>query len=323
MKIVYLLILGLLLAGTSVTAKTPDGVTPAEEDVCDILKGGTPGLYGLCVAYCEAQDLDEVDPSSVAMSKIALLDNYKKKMRPSDPTMPCLNPDPEDCPCFTYDEALAVGMHAGLWYCEDLREQTLQSGQWVERYIDFFAVGPNIRSDGWPLFQAYASAAKSGGPPASLLECFYQHWDIAAGDPIGRSWYGLPSDEEDVQLYEACTYSLELVELNSGAACENYWYCHTRGGLGAPEVDGRTVTVNGYLVNDPPEECVNKAPVGRVDWYWGDGLTDVFYPKPDGYVYPFPNSHEYGEAGSYFFFVYVYGYDDQLLDALFNAVNIP
>ena len=53
------------IAGIAISApamaETPDGTTPANETVCDGLKtNATPGLYGLCVAYCEAQDLDIV-----------------------------------------------------------------------------------------------------------------------------------------------------------------------------------------------------------------------------------------------------------------------
>ena len=51
----------LLVTGTA-TGQTPDGDTPANEGVCDELIGATPGLYGLCVAFCEAQDC-EPDPS--------------------------------------------------------------------------------------------------------------------------------------------------------------------------------------------------------------------------------------------------------------------
>jgi hypothetical protein len=62
---------------------------PAGEGVCDSLKGGTPGLYGLCVAFCEAQGLGG----------------------PEDPGMPCLveqpqqlPPPPEaECPCWTVE----------------------------------------------------------------------------------------------------------------------------------------------------------------------------------------------------------------------------
>ncbi len=44
-------------------AQTPDGETPANEGVCDVLQadGTTKGLYGLCVAFCEAQDHASLD----------------------------------------------------------------------------------------------------------------------------------------------------------------------------------------------------------------------------------------------------------------------
>ncbi len=41
--------------GSSVLAKTPDGQTPAQESVCSSLTGAA---FGLCNAYCEAQDCD-------------------------------------------------------------------------------------------------------------------------------------------------------------------------------------------------------------------------------------------------------------------------
>ena len=37
----------------SLQAKTPDGLTPAEETVCDGLTGKA---FGICNAYCEAKD---------------------------------------------------------------------------------------------------------------------------------------------------------------------------------------------------------------------------------------------------------------------------
>ena len=49
MKLLIVLISGLLTFGP-VWAGTPDGFPPANEGVCDELIGGTPGLYGLCVA---------------------------------------------------------------------------------------------------------------------------------------------------------------------------------------------------------------------------------------------------------------------------------
>ncbi len=82
-------------------SQTPDGETPAVETVCDPLKNATPGLYGLCVAFCESHDGD-IDPetneprdNSVANEKI--LENYNRKKTAGDPDMPCLR---VGCPCF-------------------------------------------------------------------------------------------------------------------------------------------------------------------------------------------------------------------------------
>ncbi|MDE1464323.1 hypothetical protein [Spartinivicinus poritis] len=86
------------VVSVSTHAKTPDGMTPAEETVCDVLIDATPGLFGLCNAYCEAQDLG---PDSNKNSMEQLLSNYNKKKTENDPDMPCLavvEPEPE-CPC--------------------------------------------------------------------------------------------------------------------------------------------------------------------------------------------------------------------------------
>ncbi len=51
-----------ILASPVAYAQTPDGQTPAEETICDQLQvtGVSKGLYGLCVAFCEAQDLANI-----------------------------------------------------------------------------------------------------------------------------------------------------------------------------------------------------------------------------------------------------------------------
>ena len=67
----FALFLAALLTATIVSAKTPDGETPSVEDACDGLHGPA---YGLCVAFCEAQDCHlqtELDASCQQ-----LLDNY-------------------------------------------------------------------------------------------------------------------------------------------------------------------------------------------------------------------------------------------------------
>jgi hypothetical protein len=102
----YLFIIGAVLFCVTAYAKTQDGETPAEESVCDELKWATPGLYGLCVAFCEAQDCEPdftlanpLENCKPASRKI--LEKYRKKMRPGDPNMPCIQ---EPCPCWTQEE---------------------------------------------------------------------------------------------------------------------------------------------------------------------------------------------------------------------------
>lgn len=98
-----------LVAVTPAVAETPDGTTPANEGVCDVLKtNATPGLYGLCVAYCEAQDLDVVGDKETPNNKI--LANYRKKMQAGDPDMPCIR---VPCPCWSDAELAAITSRAG------------------------------------------------------------------------------------------------------------------------------------------------------------------------------------------------------------------
>jgi hypothetical protein len=99
-------------------AQTPDDQTPSEESVCDVLlePGITPGLYGLCVAFCEAQDLEMSEREALCNSSgDKLLRNYIKKMGPNDPKMPCLRPD---CSCFSYEDVALLTLEkpgTGCW----------------------------------------------------------------------------------------------------------------------------------------------------------------------------------------------------------------
>lgn len=93
------------LTGNVAMASTPDGMTPANEGVCDVLMdGATKGLYGLCVAYCEAQDLDEIGNNKETPNN-KILANYRKKMQSGDPDMPCIK---TPCPCWSADELAVV-----------------------------------------------------------------------------------------------------------------------------------------------------------------------------------------------------------------------
>lgn len=91
---------GMLAVSVPVLAQTPDGETPANEGICDDLVGATPGLYGLCVAFCEAQDLDEFNEEKPSSQRI--LTNYNKKKKAGDPDMPCVAID--TCPCWSPDD---------------------------------------------------------------------------------------------------------------------------------------------------------------------------------------------------------------------------
>ena len=110
-----LLCVSLAMSALPAAAQTPDGMTPAEEGVCDVLTGATPGLYGLCVAFCEAQDCEAtLDPAtgivtfdpSCKQSSVQVLENYYKKAGDSDPQMPCLK---VPCPCWSEPEMDDIG----------------------------------------------------------------------------------------------------------------------------------------------------------------------------------------------------------------------
>lgn len=86
----------LLFAG-AVFAQTPDGMTPSEETVCDFLHDPayTPGLFGLCNAYCEAQDCDLYGALPQSCQRL-LANYYRKATGPDDPDIPC----EASCPCW-------------------------------------------------------------------------------------------------------------------------------------------------------------------------------------------------------------------------------
>jgi len=102
-------VLALSMNGVAL-AETPDGETPANEGVCDELIGTTPGLYGLCVAYCEAQDLDKFGEQKT--SNDTLLKVYNKRRNAGDPEMPC-----RQAPCPCWDAAELDSIVANLADC--------------------------------------------------------------------------------------------------------------------------------------------------------------------------------------------------------------
>jgi hypothetical protein len=110
------MVLTIAVTGPPAMAQTPDGSTPAVEGICDTLKadGISKGLYGLCVAYCEAQDFSSEDEPLTEVDILALLEanaptgrvleNYNKLRTVDDPEMPCGVRKVDSCPCFTQAE---------------------------------------------------------------------------------------------------------------------------------------------------------------------------------------------------------------------------
>ena len=72
-----------LCAGPAFAEGTDDGVTPADETVCEDA-GLLGAAYGLCVAFCEANDCD-LTPDAVACERIRA--NYAKIT--GEETLPC------------------------------------------------------------------------------------------------------------------------------------------------------------------------------------------------------------------------------------------
>ncbi len=85
-------------------AQTPDGETPAEENVCD---GQVGQAFGLCNAYCEAMDCDSLDPqaSETACAKVGGRFESVTGMRP-----PC----EMFCPCF---DAADIQQEGTIFQC--------------------------------------------------------------------------------------------------------------------------------------------------------------------------------------------------------------
>ena len=109
-SIVALVLFSLLLSlGITSHAKTPDGMTPSEETVCD---GQVGAAYGLCNAYCEAMDCDSDEPKASEKACNKVLANFEKKTDGDIP--PCIDlcadvtcPDGETCldgECFCGEE---------------------------------------------------------------------------------------------------------------------------------------------------------------------------------------------------------------------------
>ena len=102
--LVYLM--AIMFVGSVAVAQNPNPEIPDAKSICEEMKHGTPGLYGLCLAFWSGQDCtpdftaeDPFEECTPASSSI--LEKYRAQAQPGDPDMPCIqNP----CPCWSEEE---------------------------------------------------------------------------------------------------------------------------------------------------------------------------------------------------------------------------
>ena len=89
------------LSAAGANSSTP----PPKDGVCISLKAKaiTKGLFGLCVAYCEA-----------GANSQRVLDNYNRKKKGSDPAMPCLEVTEPTLSCACWSTLTEADIGAGV-----------------------------------------------------------------------------------------------------------------------------------------------------------------------------------------------------------------
>ena len=100
------------LAGLCVFVCTGFVFATPHEGVCDGLQSATPGLFGLCLALCEAHgcepDFNQLDPfAGCNPSDPTLVDRYDALKSFADPPLPCVVEE-GGCPCFTQEMVDAI-----------------------------------------------------------------------------------------------------------------------------------------------------------------------------------------------------------------------
>lgn len=153
-----------------------DDLTPAEEEVCDFLQDPvfSPGLFGLCNAYCQARDCDDYGPlEDQPRSCQQLYDNFViKASGPEDPLEPpCLEPQPlvPPCACWPTDDD-----NNGI--PDALQPENLPLGAGAvalclsEPDVDFFAFDILDNSSHATTFVLFPSAAVAGTGVCDYLD---------------------------------------------------------------------------------------------------------------------------------------------------------
>jgi len=202
-----------LLSVSSYTqAQTPDGETPAQESQCDDLmaEGVTKGLYGLCVAYCEAQDGNDIsvmkdeEIAALPPQQRSILKNYNKRRKEGDPEMPCAKRyDELACPAWTLEQLRAVGDHAlrddiELEYTPGVEYQVW--GGFTSDQLKFVGSVPNATTFSWYNHShAYVSIKNDESGAWAAIRLFNEDGTL--------NWYNHPT--LTIQEARACASELE------------------------------------------------------------------------------------------------------------------
>lgn len=118
MRILMGLAVAVFLMGGQAIAKTPDGETPAEEEVC-------AEEDGLCNAYCEAMDCDSKYPQASKTACTRVFELYTEHNNDSEP--PCVKPGSDiECRCFTYKDLQVLSNHKYVCHYGD------DYGAWID-----------------------------------------------------------------------------------------------------------------------------------------------------------------------------------------------
>lgn len=199
-----ILLLVSLSYGMPSSSQTPDGKTPARESICDPLKAGsvTKGLYGLCVAFCEAHDAADrsVPLTGEKLEKLLaskpdgrILQKYRNRMQDGDPDMPCLNVvvTANACPCWTEGQLVSAD---GRPDYNTVDKVTLDS---IKSPPQLSELGLNAS-----YFWVYLANFKYRNDGGNGRQCTYQRFDTADYSRSGVAYFGT---EPNSPLYSKMT----------------------------------------------------------------------------------------------------------------------
>lgn len=158
--------------GTRITSAASPLDSP-NKGICNTLKAPdvTSGLYGLCVAYCEALDCSEDSTNRSASHpkcsapSTKIIGRYNAIKKNTDPNMPCSTPPSTECPCWSKQELREIG------------------STWLGDISQYILLSQESYDASYGLWEYYASGYHGAG--VSYLPepgCHYFHYDALSPD---------------------------------------------------------------------------------------------------------------------------------------------